>query len=313
MPGPKTHEIFYRQLKALLPEDTLNALPDYDAYSLYAQGHDLLIYQNWWKLWDLNRHIRESLLLQEGSVQEFVFQFLREAANINALEKEQVRLFIGPGYLSHHILDSYLHPLIIHYSGDHIRRKDNPTWKHGIIENLLDAYFMKYFGNVDCRTYPVFQDFCFPDAGLDQEIFQILTKTLHSVYGIADGGGKFERALLQMKGFMRILKYDPSGVKRKFFDFLDFIAKGSASFSYHVQIEHAEEYLNCSHQCWSNPKCPQLTSSKSMLELYNEALQACAEIVAKLDALCMQGTVTREAVCKIVPDCSSTYGLPCRK
>lgn len=310
MPGPKTHEIFYRQLKRLLPEEMLATLPDYDAYSLYAQGHDLLIYQDWWKPWRLNRHIQDSLLLQEKSVQEFVYCFLTEAAGRNALEKEQIRLFIGPGYLSHHILDSRLHPLIIHYSGDHIRRKENTTWKHGIIENLLDAYFMKHFEKIDCRTYPVYQDFGFPVPCLDKDVFQILDKALGAVYGISCGGHKFEGGLLQTKRFIRLLKYDPFGWKGKIFHWLDFLAKGSESFSYHVRAEDAESYLNCSHQHWANPKLPQAVTTLSMLELYEDALRESAEIIVELDRLCRQGSITREAVYAIVPDRSSTYALP---
>ena len=311
MPGPKTHEIFYRQLKPLLPEEMLAALPNYDAYSLYGQGHDLLIYQDWWKLWQLNRHIQESLLLQENAIQEFVFRFLCEAANRNVLAKEQIRLFIGPGYLSHHILDSYLHPLIIYYSGDHVRKKENATWKHGIIENLLDAYLIKHFENIDCRTYPVYQDFCFPDTRLDQDVFQILTNTLDSVYGIVNGGQKFERAMLQMEQLVRTLKYDPSGLKRVFFNSLDSFSKGSASFSYHVRADDIEEYLNRDHRQWENPKRPELSSSKSMLELYHEALQVGAEIIAKVDKLCVQGNITRKTVYSVIPNRSSTYALPC--
>ena len=313
MPGPKTHQIFYRQLKMLLPKKMLADLPNYDAYSLYSQGHDLLIYQNWWKLWQLNQHIQESLLLQEHSIQEFIFQFLQEAANRNVLTKEAVRLFIGPGYISHHILDSYLHPLIIYYSGDHVREKKNATWKHGIIENLLDAYLMKHFENIDCRIYPVYQDFNFPEDRLDWDLKQILTNTLDSVYGIVNGGQKFECALLQMKKFIQTLKYDPSGLKRVFFDSLDFFAKGSASFSYHVQKDDMKEYLNCYHQQWENPKQPGLTHSKSMLELYHEALKPSAGISAKLDRLCAQGNIARETVYSVVPNQSSTYALPCGK
>lgn len=310
MPGPKTHEIFYRQLKKRLPEEMLSGLPDYDAYSLYAQGHDLLIYQDWWKLWQLDWHLQESLLLQECSVQEFVFRFLEEAAGRDALAKEQVRLFIGPGYLSHHILDSRLHPLIIHYSGDHVRSRENATWRHGIIENLLDAYFMEHFENKDCHRYPVYQDFRFPVSRLDEDVFQILTGTLHSVYGISDGGKKMENALLQMERFVRILKYDPSGLKHALFRSLDPLAKGSASFSYHVRTEDAEAYLNQSHQCWANPKLPQTVFFQSMPELYEDALRESAEVIAGLDRLCRQGGLTREAVCAIVPDRSSTYALP---
>ena len=127
MPGPKTHEIFYRQLKKLLPAEMTERLPNYDAYSLYAQGHDLLIYRNWWMPWQLNRNIGESLLLQEHSFQSFICAYMAEADRRGFLRSEQLRLFLS-GYIQHHILDSCMHPLIIYHSGDHTRDSKNKTW-----------------------------------------------------------------------------------------------------------------------------------------------------------------------------------------
>lgn len=294
-----------------MPGEMLASLPNYDEYALYGQGHDLLIYQDWWKLWRLDGHIGDSLLLQERSFQEFVFQFLTEAADRKLLESEQVRLFIGPGYVAHHILDSCLHPLIIHYSGDHIRMKENQTWKHGIIENLLDAYFMELFEGKDCRTCPVYEDFRFPAPCLDRGVSEILDRTLAVVYRIRHGGRMFEKGLLQTKGFIRIMKNDPSGMKRKAFLALDFLAKGSASFSYHVAAAEAEEYLNLDHRCWKNPKSPQRISTKSMPELYEEALEESVRIVSALDRLCVRGSFTRDEIYSIVPDRTATYALPC--
>lgn len=145
MPGPKIHEIFYKQLKNCLPSDIVSGLPHYDLYSLYSQGHDLLIYYDYWKAWKLNKNIQDSLLLQEYDFQEYIYQFLCIAQKYDVLQDEPIFLFIGPGYIAHHILDSKLHPLIMYYSGDHIRESKNTTWKHGIIENVLDVYWMERF------------------------------------------------------------------------------------------------------------------------------------------------------------------------
>ena len=68
MPGPKTHDIFYRQLKQKLNADTLSGFKNYDDYHIFAQGHDFLIYYDFYKIWNqkkLDKNISDSVLLQE--------------------------------------------------------------------------------------------------------------------------------------------------------------------------------------------------------------------------------------------------------
>lgn len=50
MPGPITHLVFYKQLKERLSSDALRAMPGYDSDSVFAQGHDLLIYHDFYKI-----------------------------------------------------------------------------------------------------------------------------------------------------------------------------------------------------------------------------------------------------------------------
>jgi len=105
MPEPKTHQIFYKQLKYYLDEETLCSLPDYDDYSIYSQGHDFLIYCDLYKIFSqkhLERNINLLKKLQEFSFQEFVYQYLYGANDRDALNDQQVQLFLGPGYNAHH-------------------------------------------------------------------------------------------------------------------------------------------------------------------------------------------------------------------
>lgn len=310
MPGPKTHEIFYKELKKYLPEDMLAGLPHYDEYSIYAQGHDLFLYCDYWKPWKLNENVRESLLLQKYDFQEYVYQFLHQARENSVLHNEQVLLFIGVGYISHHILDSYMHPLIIFYSGDHTRDTTKSTWMHGIIETLLDAYFMEKAEGIDCRKYKVYRDFSFKEGKTDRILYGMLDECLWNIYGIKSGGCKIKTGIEKMKHFMRAFKYDPTGIKKIFFDSIDTVAKGSSSFSYHVNAEEAIPYLNLNHQIWENPGDSEFVSTKSMLDLYEDALHRSAEIADKVYALCKKRDFSRKEVYEVIPDCSSDYGLP---
>lgn len=313
MPGPKTHQIFYKQLKNSLGKATLETLPQYDAYSIFAQGHDLLIYHDFYKIHNqaqLERNIKLSKELQENLFSEFVFLYLKSAEEMGVMNNEQVQLFIGPGYIGHHILDAYTHPLIIYYAGDHVRDSHNETWRHGIAENLIDLYLMKHIEKIDYQKCTVYKEFEF--QGMSEELKEVLDKSLEAVYGIANGGELFEKACTQVRQYMWLLKYDPTGVKRLLFDYMDSRLKGTASFSYNRSEEGAEEFLNNSHKIWRNPMDGSMRS-QSFMELYQKALCDCGKIIERLEELCKKGNIAREDVQAIVPDIASTHGLSCGK
>jgi len=316
MPGPKTHQIFYKQLKEYLNKEALEVFPNYDDYSIFAQGHDLLIYHDFYKIHNqaqLGRNIKLSKMLQEYFFSEFVYCYLKCAEEMDVLDNEQVRLFIGPGYVGHHILDAYTHPLIIYFAGDHVRDSGRKTWRHGIAENLIDIYLMKHIEKVDAHRYRVYKDFVFPVGEMAEEVVRVLDKSLEAVYGISNGGKGFTKACSQVSQYMRFLKYDPIGAKRIVFDAVDPLLKGTASFSYCRSVEDAREFLNQGHEWWVNPMTDTIQSQASFMELYQKALVDCGIIIEKLEVLCKRGKIEREDICAIIPNIASTHGLSCGK
>lgn len=313
MPGPKTHDIFYHQLKKKLNTNTLSSFKNYDDYSVFAQGHDFFIYYNFYKIWNqkkLDQNVQESVLLQEHKFQEFVYNYLKSASNSGAIEDEQTRLFIGPGYVMHHILDAYTHPYIIYYAGDHTRDPKNKTWQHGIVENLLDIYMMNKYEFIDPKTYPVHLEFE-QKRKISPSLVDTLNESLEETYGIANGGNKIEIAIWQMPLFMKTLKFDKHGIKKVLFDSLDSLLKGTSSFSYHRDIEEVSPYLNEKHEVWLHPMYESIQSTESFMDLYNKALENGSQMVDSLEALCQSGRVHRDDIYSIIPNIASTYGLEC--
>ncbi len=313
MPGPKTHEIFYKQLKAYLHDCNWF---DYDACSIYAQGHDLLIYYDFYKIHtstQLGKNVALSKRLQEYSFCEFVYCYLKYAEKAGILDNEQVRLFIGPGYIGHHILDAYTHPLIIYLAGDHERDVHSKTWQHGVAENLIDIYLMNHVEKIDSQNYPVYKDFIFPQGKMAKEVRWVLNKSLQRVYGIEKGGDMFEKACSQVEQYMRLLQYDPKGKKSTVFDKLDLLLKGTSSFSYGRSEAGVEVFLNDSHEIWRNPMDGSICSQASFMELYQRALIDCAQMIKELEQLCKRGDIHRSDIRAIIPDIASTHGLPCGK
>lgn len=313
MPGPKTHDIFYKELKDHLNEKTLQSLPNYDKYNLFAQGHDFLIYHNFYKIWNqksLNRNVENSVLLQERSFPEFVYNYLKEAANTGAIENEQTRLFIGPGYIMHHLLDAYTHPIIIYYAGDHTRDPKKDTWHHGIVENLIDIYLMETKENVDPKVYPVHNDFKVSEP-INSSLSSTITKSLEETYGIKDGGKTFEEAFYQTELFMKLLKYDSKGRKKIILDLLDPILKGTSSFSYHRNVDEKSDFLNLQHETWLHPMDSNIISNKSFLDLYDQALKDGSYMIDELEKICQKGVMKKDDIYSLIPDVSSVHGLEC--
>ena len=313
MPGPITHLVFYKQLKERLSGNTLSIMPGYDDYSVFAQGHDLLIYHDFYKISttkQLNENLRQSSQLQEFFFPEFIYSCLRNAENLNAMDNGQIRAFLGPGYIAHHILDAYTHPFIIYQAGDHVRDPRKPTWMHGIIENCIDVFMMEQSGMMDARQ-PLWRYFSFSKEQIDPALMAMLDASMEEVYGIHNGGKMLCKAMSQLSLYMRLLKQDPAGIKRKVFDAIDPFFKGTASFSYHRTGAETRLYLNEEHEPWCNPMDDFIRSRESFMELYYKALDRSVEVIESLEEICRSGVITREKVLDVVPNIASTHGLAC--
>jgi len=308
MPGAKTHEIAYKQIKEKLNNKTLSGFPNYNEYNIFSQGHDLLIYYQYYFPLKLKQNIIDSVKLQENSLPEFVFNYMDIAKSNGALEEEATRIFIGSGYVTHHIVDMYIHPLLIYYSKDHTPNKNNATWQHGIIETLIDVYMMERFENKNPATYKIYKDFEFKKQ-VSQRFIDTLNKSFEKTYNMANIGSKFKISLYQTKSYIQIVKYDPKGFKKKLFDCLDKYFMGTSSFSYHVNSLEALNYLNIENKLWSNSSNSTLTSTESFMDLYNKALDESSYIIDKLEELACKGVFNRDDIYSLVPNKSSVTGL----
>ena len=261
----------------------------------------------------MNNNINASVLLQETNFQLFVYNYLKQAHSSGALEEEQVRLFIGPGYIMHHLLDAYLHPLIIYYAGDHTPDATFDTWHHGCVENLIDIYMMKHIEKKDPNHYPVYHDFTLPKTIISNSLIQTLNDCLRETYALVSGGEIFYESFYQMALFMKIFKYDHYGIKKKIFDKVDPIYHGASSFSYHRDVELAIPFLNQKREEWVNPYDASLHFYYTFMDLYEMALIRGAYIIEELEKICMSGNIYKDDIYDLIPDVNSVTGLSCEK
>ena len=117
-----------------------------------------------------------------------------------------------------------------------------------VIHNMMDKY-----ENKNAKNYKVYKDFEIDKSLISDELIKTIDDSLRSTYGIVGGGKIFDDAFLQLALFMRVMKYDKTGIKRVLFDAIDPITKGSKSFSYHRDYDGVLPSLNLNHEEWLNP------------------------------------------------------------
>ena len=313
MPGLKSHDIFYKELKDRLKKEVLSNYPNYDKYNLFVQGHDLMLYNSSYKRWRrklLKNNCDLSLKMQNYDFSEFVYNYLKLLEKENLLNDESCKAFLM-GYISHHIMDAYLHPYIIFYSGDHTPDKNYEEWQHGYVENLLDMYLISVKEKKDHKTAKIAKDFKYKEKYVNKKLYKVFNDAIFLTYGYTNSGKVLRNALKEIYMVAKISKEDRYGIKLKIFEFLGKFFQGSTSLSYHRDLSPVDKYLNKEKKYWVNFNDKTKISDKTFMDLYNESLVYTAEIINDLENIYKKENITREDVNNIVPNISSIHGGKC--
>ncbi len=304
MPGLYTHKSFFEQcikqsvLKKVTTEICTTNL------NIYSQGHDLLMYVNPF-IFSRNRKI--CMVIGHYYFKDFVCKYIETARKNYSFEDRNIRLFLY-GYISHHILDSYIHPYIMQFCGDFLPVR-NRTWVHGIIETLLDAYLIKKNEHISPQKYKIHDDFKF--IKLDNtNLVKIMDMTFDEVYNFKNIGKKINMSFNSLENYVYIYRYDPNKIKRRLSSVADnVVGYDSSKFFYDEHdLYKLQAYLNSSNSIWTyslglDNNCP-LTSTKSLWELFDDALVEVVRIIDEIES----GV---QNIPDIIPDKSAITGLKC--
>ncbi|MFV0362048.1 MAG: hypothetical protein ACK5LL_03035 [Suipraeoptans sp.] len=307
MPAASVHRIFAEDVKKKLDKEVINNLPSFDDYLTGWQGHDVLIYPYFKEIYRIKTNAKIASTIQKNGFTKFVYTYLKLAKEHNMLIDEQVRLILY-GYIGHHMLDAYEHPLIEYLSDI---SEDKSTWNHGNIEAYLDAYMLKTKRNISMYKYTMEADYKF-NVNINPKTITLLNTAFYRVYNIHDVGRRYAKGLSQFHVFLRLFRYDPKGRKKKLYMFLEkniSFMKGVKSFSNYVSAKRALPYMNIEHQVWHNVEDKLKISDKSFLDLYNEALDKTVSLINKLDEIIESGDVNETEIADLIPNISSSSGL----
>jgi len=191
------------------------------------------------------------------------------------------------GMLSHYILDSTIHPFIIYKTG-HFNRKDKSTYKYNMLHEEVETYIDNYLVSIKEKIKPYkfkCYDFCFNTNKLDKDLIEVIDFTYKEVFGIDNFHKYYLDAIKQTKKFYKRFRYDPIGLKRKFYLLVDLISpkKFLRKVPLSYKVKNKKEFLNLEHNIWYNPVEKRTKSNESFIELYTKSLDKTANIISEIN------------------------------
>lgn len=305
MPSTITHDYHFKDMYSYSSKyfKQIYSQETYNNHSLYAQGHDALFFYNFWELHKLSEKKEQVIYLQDHAFQSFCTNYINLIKENNLQDFQSLKLLLY-GYISHHILDSFVHPYIIY--------ETELTGSHALVESYLDLYMLQQREEQTskCKIHQLIS----PVQKMSPEAIFVVNDAFSKTYGYKDLGHKYLRALNQVNIFLRLLRYDPTGIKDfgyKLIDKLNLIDTKFSFLSYYHNYSGFSQYLNEEHNIWYNPSSIEpIESNQSFLELYELATKQAAEIISALEEAINEKAKPNE-IKNIIPNVSAIHGLQC--
>lgn len=289
MAGTITHGYFVLDLYDRLSIKSKELLMDEkESLKLFAQNTDILFFYNITNLKKGKKIRNFGYRSQKIKIYEFFSTLINYIKYNHHQYNPQVISYLY-GMLSHYVLDSTVHPFIIYKTGD-FKKEDKNTYKynhlHGEIESYLDNYMIRLREGINPHKFKCYK-FCFNFDNFNKELIEVIDFTYKEVFGINNFHEYYFKASKQMKFFYQVFRYDPTGLKKVFYNAVDFILPNSllrkVPLSYHINKKGKQEFLNLEHKRWYNPTDKRTKSNESYLELYTKALYKTTKMIQEIN------------------------------
>jgi len=305
MPSHITHTKSYMDVYALLPGRIQKQYSEtWEQYKIFAQGHDFLLLYMFLHLPSYPK-IHAKLKIVEEDIQELAVQYITTLQKTNKTPESMLFLY---GYLIHHFLDAKLHPLIVYKTGD-LRNDKNASALHLLVENMIDAYMLRRDG-IDPRKYEI-HALVTSDEPMTTETRSIIDLSFEKTYGLENFSALVANYNKMTRTFLKALRYDPSGIKKRLFKPLDYLLMGlfkPSVLPFHFDGTECIEYLNTQNEPWAFPADAARVSTQSFDELYADGIVEIARMISILDEAISEHAA-EPALRSIIPNVSSISGI----
>lgn len=286
MPAATVHYEFAKDVYLNLPSNIADQITNLHMYYLGSQGPDLLFFNE--AGITKKSLIKYGNLLHHTKVRE-VLAYLNEHTKYDS----DLRSYYY-GFIAHYSLDSITHPLI-NYSSKHILTKEEELINHFRVEAYFDRKLLESKGR-DINTYDVYK--VIKVSACDNvKLASMLQDMFITLFNIKLDFKRLQNTIKECPRYLGYIK--PSNIKFKTIHNIENILKQRHFITgLMLNNELTEDVLNTSHSQWFNIYHPELTSNKSIFELYDEAIIKAKKLIAnpsdeKLIDFTFNGTIIK--------------------
>lgn len=289
MAGTITHAYFALDLYDKLSIKSKELIIDEKEYlKLFAQSNNILSYYVSKDSKKKNKIRNFDKTFHKNKTYEFFSTLINYIKYNHFYYEPQVMSYLY-GMLSHYVLDSTVNPFIIYKTGI-FNSDDDSTYKYNNLHTELESYFDNYLYTIKEGKNPhrfKCYNFCFNVDVFSDELIEVMDFTYKEVFGISEFHKYYLLASKQMKKFYKRFRYDPIGIKKKIYSFIDFILPDNhlrkVSLSYHINKKDKNILFNLEHKKWYNPTDKRTKSNESILELYTKALDLTFKMIQSIN------------------------------
>lgn len=288
MASTVTHTFFILDVYDKLDTKTKKLLIDEKSIlKSAAQGMDPFFFYKIITPWKGKRMREFGEFFHDNYTYEF-FETLINYIKYNGYARNsQVMAFLY-GTLSHYVLDSNIHPFVIYKSGV-FDKNNKDSYKYNMMHEEMESMFDNYLISLRLGIKPwkfKVHKFCFEKVEFSSTFKEVIDFSFNQTFGIRNMTKFYSKALKSMKTFFIIFRDDCYGLKRKFYNIVDFICPKSfrrkTPLSYKINLDYS--MFNLEHNKWYNPTSKKIKSNKSILDIYTESVFECVSIINKINS-----------------------------
>lgn len=181
------------------------------------------------------------------------------------------------GFLTHHALDTMIHPYIFHYTGLY-DEKDSSTFEwaglHLQFERKVDITFMKHTLGITAHKIHLAKQ-TLPLKKLSEPIMTMINESVERVFKIKKSASVFNLGYQTMKKVGRWIVFDPFKIKKCLITLIESRKKPKNNYFQdlsHVQNINDFDYLNLNKSPWLHPVTGEV-NQQSVLDIFEEAFK----------------------------------------
>lgn len=276
MPDPVAHYVFGLDVLEKLPPDIRQRV-NHDIFVRALQGPDpwstIGFYGGKFKQYAVRSNV-----MHKSRTGEFLKTLAKEAEN-----NDQVYSVLL-GFLCHYCLDKLAHPYIICKGGEYDGTLQTRAQHGGHVrlERAVDCWFIRnrfqripWHFSIPRRIMPLKQ---YPDS-----LREPMNRVYRKVYGWESVFDALNRSLRDERLFYGLMQ-DPLGIVHYLLRPLSTGKTNYCIYSYFRRDAKREslDYMNETHQSWSHPFDPTISSKESFFDLYERAIDEALDLISGL-------------------------------